>query len=188
MLLRRLFPFYEGYEGYKTIRGGFFMSMDKVELLKDKIIEYLKQGYSMSKTEKLLGLTRNDIPRYFQKVTGINPKELIKQARREQFLKNIQDPKLREMVSNEAQEDRPSNKIQEIDKLKELENRIIALENKLKKKTLDLKAIKQFSNERVTLTFRIPKDLRDMIKQEANNLNISINDFVIVLLANYFNS
>ena len=168
----------------KIREGGDIVSKTNVELLKDKITEYLKQGYSMAQTEKLLGLTKNDIQRYYEQVTGINPRDLIKEAKKKQLMEKVKSSTT-EIVERKQTDKQVTNESSLMDKIKELENRITALESKIDK-SLDINAIKNFSHERVTLTFRIPKDLRDLIKQEANNLNISINDFVIVLLANYF--
>lgn len=58
------------------------MSKEKVIQYQNEIIEYLKQGYTPSRIEReLLPLTKHDISRYFNEVTGLDYKAIQEEAK-----------------------------------------------------------------------------------------------------------
>ncbi len=92
------------------------MSRDNVVKYKDEIISYLKQGYTPSRIEReLLPLTKHDIARYFNKVTGLDYKAIQEEAKES----NVK-------ASSYENETKAYEKLSE--RITQLENRLMALE------------------------------------------------------------
>lgn len=107
------------------------MGMKNVVANKEEIRKRLFQGESFSKIEKDLHLVKNDVQRYFAKITGEDPHKLKEEGEKKKFL----SPDLEKVKEQEAEKVEQSD-LEEINKqIKSLKKEI---EN-LKKEVEDIK-------------------------------------------------
>jgi len=171
------------------------MGIKKVELLRDKIRKYLLSGYSMTATERELGLTRNDIQRYYERITGEDPKKLVEEAKENQILGTIKRNDLNPIIAKGIQESESPGIIK---KIEDLENRIKRLEKLIKEnksagsinKNIPLSndfIVSYNSGEKKLYSIRILASLKEKLIKEAKKNNIPANQLINMILFEYFN-
>jgi hypothetical protein len=169
------------------------MGLKEVEVLKDKIRELLLSGYSMNKAEKELGLTRNDIQRYYERVSGENPRELIAEAKTKKIENKTKDMSLSSTLhfvkgntDNKRSESDLLKKINHLEKIiKSLDERLAKLENSKTIENTDLEKIYR-KGEKKVYSFRMLLDLKEKLQEEAKRNNISTNELINLILLDYF--
>ncbi|AEX86505.1 hypothetical protein Marpi_2132 (plasmid) [Marinitoga piezophila KA3] len=170
------------------------MGVKEVELLKDEIRQYLLSGYSMSATEKKLGLTRNDIPRYYKRITGEDPKNLVEEAKKKKVLGKLRKNDSKPIIAKDIQESESPGIIKRIE---ELEKRIEELEKlvkdakKIESAKKDLSLSSEFittynTGEKKLYSVRILNNLKEKIIKEAKRNNVSANQLINMILFEYF--
>ncbi|KAF2955846.1 hypothetical protein [Marinitoga sp. 38H-ov] len=177
------------------------MGLKEVEVLKDKIRELLLSGYSMNKAEKELGLTRNDIQRYYERVSGENPRELIAEAKTKKIENKTKDMSLSSTLhfvkgntDNKRSESDLLKKINHLEKIiKSLDERLAKLENSktienTEKSELNFEDLEKIyrKGEKKVYSFRMLLDLKEKLQEEAKRNNISTNELINLILLDYF--
>lgn len=168
------------------------MGLKKVEFLKDKIREYLLAGHSMAATEKVLGLTKNDIQRYYERVTGEDPKKLVEEAKEREILNEVREITLNagkepiKAISKKSEVENLSKKIEDLEiRVKKLEEKI---EKSIPNNTYDAFSFtKEYKEgEKVLYSVRLLKDLKYKLTEKANEEGISVNQLINAILLKYF--
>jgi len=170
------------------------MGIKKVELLKDKIREYLLNGYSLTATEKELGLAKNDIQKYYKQITGEDPKDFLKEAKKKKLLGKTEYKDSKLIKTKNTQEVEILNIIKRIEYI---EKRIDELE-KFAKKSKFIESINDkpslfeefiatyYSGEKTIYSIRILKFLKDKLIKQAKKNNLSANQLTNLILYEYF--
>lgn len=156
------------------------MAMEDVKEFINEITDHLKKGYSLSKTEKELNLTKNDIQRYFNRYSDTNYQELKNIGR--QYLKENKKTKRTKALINDSESDIISKEILKLKKrVTALENKALVKHEDFEINDLDFK--EHFQNSKKTLSnFRLTSENRKKLSSEAKKLLISQNELINYLI------
>ena len=185
------------------------MSKKNVELYQDQIIELLKKGYSPSRIEtELLPITRNDISRYFNEVTGEDYKQIQEEAeekrlkeKKENAMKIINKEHDINKKSDNYQSNIKYNSFEALrKKVIDLNLRVKALENgesynisnsnqkvSIKKafsNDLNFRKIYSSSDKKIN-SFRLLEANKNSLEKTSKELGISINELINFLIYKY---